>query len=128
MTKSAWLVVAVAMVGCATTRRDIEVAERGGPAHPLYVGHGTSGEMVLAASHYDAMSGMAVAVADLGMKGESGEYLVCAREIPTGSHVPLWVCRAPQVAERNRQIAQDFLIQVRNCANDCEVMGENGQH
>ena len=29
-------------------------------AHPVFIGHGTDGEVVLAATHYDAMNGLAM--------------------------------------------------------------------
>ena len=34
----------------------------------LYVGHSTSGDVVLAASHYDAMAGLATTAGELGLK------------------------------------------------------------
>ena len=66
---------------------------------------------MLAASHYDAMTGLATTDQDLGLaarKAGDGEML-CQREMPTGTHVPRWTCRYARDMERTRQQAHDWL-------------------
>jgi hypothetical protein len=61
----------------------------------LFVGHTQSGEVVVAATHYDAMSGLATTDVDLGLEArkDAGGAMLCAREMTTGSHYPRWICR-----------------------------------
>ena len=111
--------VLFALIACAGAQqqRQIPLIERGDPAHPVFVGRGTDGEIVVAASHYDAMNGLAVAAADIGAK--EGDLLMCTREMLTGTHVPKWICRYPSEAERERQATQDWLVKARNCMSHC---------
>ena len=108
------------LFGCATSRaaQTAALQERGDPEHPLYVGHSDTGDVVVAASHFDAMSGVAVAATDVGQKGQDKkgeEKLICAREMLTGTHVATWICRYPKDAEAERRETQDFLDRTRNC-------------
>jgi hypothetical protein len=103
---------ALVLVGCAGPQRNLDSYKmnRAGEA-PLYVGRSQTGEAVLAASHYDAMTGLATTDQDLGLearKAGDGEML-CAREMPTGTHVPRWTCRYMRDIEQTRQNAQDWL-------------------
>jgi hypothetical protein len=77
----------------------------------LFVGHSDTGQVVLAASHYEAMGGMAVQDTDLGLpasKNTSGKML-CDREMLTGTHVPRWVCRYQDEVDKNRAETQASL-------------------
>ncbi|HUJ26333.1 MAG TPA: hypothetical protein VLW85_09960 [Myxococcales bacterium] len=77
----------------------------------MFVGHTDEGEVVVAASHYDAMNGLAVMDTDLGLekrKDGSGAML-CRREVPTGSHVPHWMCRYTEDMEHERQLTLNEL-------------------
>jgi hypothetical protein len=104
----------VAIVGCAGPQRNVEsyqLARTGNS--PLYLGRSQNGQVVLAASHYDAMTGLATTDEDLGLaarKAGDGEML-CQREMPTGTHVPRWNCRYMRDMELTRQAARDYLDQ-----------------
>ena len=110
-------VLLIGLSGCLASERQRMLAEKGDPEHPLYVGRGDSGEIVVAASHYDAMNGLAVAAADIGAK--EGDLLICAREMLTGTHVPKWVCRFPREQEMERAATQNWLDTPRNCIAHC---------
>jgi hypothetical protein len=90
---------------CATPRLDGTSSgmTRATSQHRLYVGHSSSGEIVLAASHYDAMNGLAVTQADLGLPTTADGEMLCARELPTGSHVPHWICRSKAAIEAQKE-------------------------
>lgn len=77
----------------------------------MFVGHTDDGEVVVAASHYDAMNGLAVMDTDLGLeKRKDGDgAMLCRREVPTGSHVPHWMCRYVDDVERERQLTLNEL-------------------
>ena len=102
----------VAIAGCAGSHRDIEQYDLTRSSQsPLYVGHSQTGEVVLAASHYDAMTGLATTDQDLGLaarKAGDGEML-CSREMLTGTHVPRWTCRYARDMVATRQQARDWL-------------------
>ena len=103
----------IAVAGCAGSQRSAQVDSltRSTRSEGLYVGHSTNGDVVLAANHYDAMSGLATTADELGLptaKNEDGAML-CAREMPTGTHVPRWVCRYEQSIREERQATQDML-------------------
>ena len=73
-------------------------------------------DVVVAASHFDAMSGVAVAASDVGQKGQKDEEkLVCGREMLTGTQVATWICRYPKEIEAERRQSQEYLEQSRNC-------------
>jgi hypothetical protein len=79
----------------------------------LFVGHSQSGQIVVAASHYDAMAGLATTDTELGLGPRSGNRsgrMLCAREIPTGSHVPRWFCRYQDDIEQSRLETQNALV------------------
>lgn len=103
----------VLLSGCAASttasapQRAILLSEKG---HGLFVGHTDNGEVIVAASHYDAVRGVAVSDTDLGVpKAQSEGQLLCAREIPTGSHVPHWMCRYMGQINADRNMAQTML-------------------
>jgi hypothetical protein len=110
----------LALLGCASHRaaRTAGLQEHGDPSHPLYVGHSDTGDVVVAASHFDAMSGVAVAAAAIGEKGD--DKMICARQMLTGTHIPTWICRYRDETDVNRDLTQDMLKVPRNCATrDC---------
>ncbi|HUJ24654.1 MAG TPA: hypothetical protein VLW85_01450 [Myxococcales bacterium] len=79
----------------------------------LFVGHTDDGQVVIAASHYDAMNGLAVEDVDLGLEARKGGNgaMICRREVPTGSHVPHWMCRYTDDMEHERQMVLNTLQQ-----------------
>jgi hypothetical protein len=100
------------MLACAAQNRavlgDLNRVE-GSPG--LFVGHTQDGELVVAASHFDAMSGLATTDADLGLdprKDVSG-VMLCAREVVTGSHFPHWICRYKDDVQAARERVQAFM-------------------
>jgi hypothetical protein len=88
MTKIVAFGALLVLLGCASHRavRTAALQEHGDPSHPLYVGHSDTGDVVVAASHFDAMSGTAVAAAAVGEKGD--DKMICVREMLTGSISP----------------------------------------
>ena len=109
MTKIVVLGTLMMLCACARHRavRAEALQERGDALHPLYVGHSDTGEVVVAANHYDAMQGVAVTAAELG--GNSDEQLFCVREMLTGTHVPKWICRPQSEIDSERLQTQDWL-------------------
>ncbi len=79
----------------------------------LFVGHTDEGEVVVAASHYDAMNGLAVMDTDLGLqpRNDASGAMLCRREVPTGSHVPHWMCRYEDDVAHERQLTLNTLQQ-----------------
>jgi hypothetical protein len=80
----------------------------------LFVGHTDEGEVVIAASHYDAMNGLAVVDTDLGLQRRndvSSGAMICRREVPTGSHLPHWMCRYTDDLAHERQLTLNTLQQ-----------------
>jgi hypothetical protein len=75
----------------------------------LFFGHSQNGDVVVAASHYKAMTGLAVTEEELGIDprtdGTSGD-MVCERSTITGSHVPKWYCRYSEEVDRERRRTQ----------------------
>jgi hypothetical protein len=114
MAKIVALEVLLVLLGCANQRvvRHDALEKRGDPAHPLYVGHSDTGDLVVAASHFDAMSGLAVAASDVGGKG--GGQLFCARQMLTGTHVAKWICRYQSEIDAERMETQNYLDGPRN--------------
>lgn len=74
----------------------------------IFVGHSDSGKVLLAATHYDAMNGQAVAVDDLGVSCGEGA-MECKRETTVGTHFPDWVCRCKSENEQDRSRTQDLI-------------------
>jgi len=101
----------VLVAGCAGSQRNAQMDSLSRSSNGLFVGHSTHGDVVLAASHYDAMTGLATTEADLGLKArQSGEgMMLCQREMPTGTHVPRWTCRYEDEIRDQRQAARDWL-------------------
>lgn len=89
---------------------DIEHAQ-----HPLYVGRGSDGELVMASTHHDAMNGLSVANSDIGATGRQDSDLICKREMLTGSHLPQWTCRYKADVERDRMRAQTYMQMPKAC-------------
>ncbi len=79
----------------------------------LFVGHSETGEVVVAATHYDAMNGVAVLDTDLGLEARKDGVgaMMCRRELPTGTHVPHWLCRYVEDAAHERQLTLNILQQ-----------------
>jgi len=76
----------------------------------LFVGHDQSGALVIAATHYDAMRGLAVSAEEIGAPVEDGRrQMLCEREMPTGTHVPRWICRyQADIDDVREQTLNDF--------------------
>jgi len=113
---TAFCVVLVA--ACASTSRnvqqfsDIDLMDSA-RTPGLFMGHSTTGDLVVSATHYDAMVGLATTADELGLpmrKGSSGQML-CQREMLTGSHLPQWTCRYKEDIEQQRRVARDWLDQ-----------------
>lgn len=90
-----------------------KLVQKGEASHPLYVGTSADGELVVAATHYDAMSGLAVTADEVGQKIKEG--MTCRREMLTGTHVPAWFCRYNKDVAAEREATQDWLDKPRNC-------------
>jgi hypothetical protein len=108
---SALCVVVVA--GCAGSQREAQIDNlrmTSGPSG-LFVGHSVQGDTVVAASHYDAMTGLATTDEELGLRARKGSdgQMLCQREMPTGTHVPLWTCRYVAESDEVRRQTQDWL-------------------
>ena len=105
---------------CVAAQSDVMLARSRDPAHPLYVGRTAGGELVMAASHADAMRGLAVAASDLAAPRDTNgdDLLICRKEQLTGTHLPNWICRYPTEVERQHLLTQDFYDHPRNCT-DC---------
>lgn len=70
----------------------------------LFVGHSDSGDMVVSATHADAMRGLAVPASQLGIHNAADPdgAVLCRREVPTGTHLGFWSCRYVSELERDR--------------------------
>jgi hypothetical protein len=81
----------------------------------LFLGHTEYGETVVAATHYDAMVGLATTDAELGLptRGNVAGLMRCAREMVTGSHFPHWICRYDEEAQASRERVQNYLVAPR---------------
>jgi len=118
--KTALLALFVVVTACAAHHRrgtgELVLREK---SPGLFVGTSETGETVIAASHYDAMNGLALVDTDLGLearKAGSGA-MICRREVPTGSHVPHWMCRYTEDIEHERQLTLNTLAQPFATAN-----------
>jgi len=105
--------------GSGTPQKDILVARTRDPAHPLFLGHTASGEIVMASTHADAMRGMAVSATNMGAPRDlnGDDLMICRKEELTGTHMPTWICRYPSEVERQHLLTQDFYDHPRNCSN-----------
>jgi hypothetical protein len=98
---------------------------RKGSDRGLFVGHTTSGVVVVAAKHYDAMNGLAVISSDIeGTDVDDGSSLLCRREEVTGSHYPQWICRYKEeharVSQESRAKARMFFQSMNQaCTDNC---------
>lgn len=112
MVRSAGLMLVVFLSACAgnraQTRPDsIELTEKG---HGLFVGHTDNGDVVVAATHYNAMNGLAVLDTDLGVPAkDSAGLMFCQRMVVTGTHLPHWICRYQDAIDRERAASQNDL-------------------
>jgi hypothetical protein len=109
-TTALWIVL---LAGCASANRDTLTDGLADSARTpgMYFGHSQGGALVIAASHYDAMTGLATTADELGLPARqsgSGEML-CQREMLTGSHLPTWTCRYKEDIEQQRRAARDWL-------------------
>jgi hypothetical protein len=99
----------LAIAACAAPGKSAVVDERSAQAaHPLFVGHGSDGETVMASTHYDSINGLSVASQDVGVtagKDDRDEF-VCKRETLTGTHMPQWICRYKAEVEEDRMRTQ----------------------
>jgi hypothetical protein len=111
----------LATAACATPGKSAVADERpgqgagtggkSGESHPVFVGHGSDGELVMASTHYDSMNGLAVGSQQLGVtsgRDEGGDF-VCKRETVTGTHMPQWICRYKKEVEEDRRSTQRML-------------------
>jgi len=111
--KTPGLLLVILLPACAGTSRNTRQIElsslEGSPG--LYLGHSVDGEVVVAATHYDAMGGLATTDVELGLparKNGSGKML-CARQTVTGTHIPQWICRYHEDVEAERHATQTDL-------------------
>jgi hypothetical protein len=116
MLAKAAAVVSIVLAGCAGPQRNGQVEILNRSESGLFVGHSTNGDVVIAATHYGAMSGLATTADELGLKAnekDNDSKMLCQREMPTGTHVPRWVCRYQGDVARERQLTRDWLDQPR---------------
>ena len=119
MKRIALALVLLACGACYSNNAAVKakLTPRGEEAHPLYVGTSTDGEIVVAATHYDAMNGLAVTADEVGQKSKEG--MTCRRETVTGSHMPAWYCRYDKDIAAEQQATQDWIDKPRNCLQNC---------
>jgi hypothetical protein len=110
-----WIVL---LAGCAGAQQkgvatDDMALSKGSPG--LYIGHSQWGTLVVAASHYDAMNGLATSSSELGLpeRKKASNDMLCRREVVTGSHIPHWICRYQEEVRKDREVLQDWLNQPR---------------
>lgn len=104
------LTVAVSWA-CATQKPATNALTRSQEQSRLVVGHSESGEVVVSSTHLDAMRGLAIPESEIGVKGpeDVDGTLLCSRQIPTGSHMPRWICRYVHEIDQERLRTQAFL-------------------
>lgn len=125
MPRAALLGILLPLFACMHSKPNPALSRKGGD-RAFFVGHTPSGELVVAAHHYDAMNGLAVTADEIDATStEDGTQLLCRREVITGSHYPEWICRykddQERVSESDRQKARAFLGEGRNntCTQGC---------
>jgi len=108
-------VVAIVLAGCAGAQITAEKESLDRLDSGLFVGHSTNGDVVIASTHYGAMSGLATTAQELGLPGNKDKdgQMLCAREMLTGTHVPRWTCRYQDDITRERELTRDWLDQPR---------------
>jgi hypothetical protein len=109
-TTGLWFIL---LVGCASANRNTMIDNLADSARTpgMYFGHSQGGALVIAASHYEAMTGLATTADELGLplrKGGNSDML-CQREMLTGTHLPTWTCRYQEDIEQQRRAARDWL-------------------
>lgn len=111
--KAAGLGLFVVLSACAAHRYGSSTLVLREKSPGLFVGHSQDGQVVIAASHYDAMNGLAVVDTDLGLPGrkDTSGAMICRREMPTGTHVPHWMCRYTDDLAHERQLTLNTLQQ-----------------
>lgn len=135
-TKTALPALLAMLAGCAahhvhTGNSQLVLREK---SPGLFVGHTDEGQVVIAASHYDAMNGLAVMDTDLGLDKRNdvtSGAMMCRREVPTGSHVPHWMCRYVDDMAHERQLTlntlqQPFLSPSGNSQGGAGFLGAGG--
>ena len=105
--KKMMLIAALAAACAAPAVKDNRLSKSGN----VVVGTNEKGKTVLAATHYDAMNGEAVAQDDLGVQC-ADKAMECKRETLVGSHFPEWVCRCRMESEADRQRTLDMIQQM----------------
>lgn len=101
-------IVVLAAAACAAPKvRDTRMSKSGG----FVVGTSDKGKTVLAATHYDAMNGQAVAEDELGVQC-ADKSMECKRETLVGSHFPEWVCRCKAESDADRARTRDLYEQM----------------
>lgn len=137
MVRSAILGLLVLVSGCAGNRassnirtQGIELTEKG---HGLFVGHTDNGDVVVAASHYNAMNGLAVLDTDLGVPvAQSSGMMLCQRRVVTGSHMPHWLCMYQDDIDREREKTVDDMlspvgrVHIQNGGGTAAALGQGG--
>ena len=99
----------LAFAACSSNRAALnpKLTPHGSAQRPLFVGTSTNGDTVVAATYYDAVTGLAVTADHLGLK--ANEAMTCTREMPTGTHVPGWYCRYDKEMAARREAVQNML-------------------
>ena len=112
-TRTATLALFAVLSACAAHRSSGSTLVLREKSPGLFVGHSEDGEVVIASTHYDAMNGLAVIDSDLGIDSRRGGdgAMVCKREMPTGTHVPHWMCRYVDDLAHERQLVLNTLQQ-----------------
>ena len=105
----AFAALCLSIAACASKRPALKanLAQRGTAQHPLFVGTSIDGDTVVAARHYDAMNGLAVTADEVGVS--SNDAMTCMREMPTGTHVPMWICRFDKDRAAQREEVRNML-------------------
>ncbi len=108
--------LAVLLVACAGAQRNgITDLHELKDSPGVYLGHSQTGTVVMATSHFAAMNGVAVSSSELGVPGGKGQGndMLCTREVPTGTHVPHYVCRYSKDVAEGRLQLRDWFDQPR---------------
>jgi hypothetical protein len=103
----------VLVAGCVGANRNVRTDDLESSTYSpgLFMGHSQGGALVVAATHYDAMTGLATTADEMGLaarEGSNGEML-CQREMLTGTHLPSWTCRYVEDTQEIRSRTHDWL-------------------
>jgi len=124
MRRALLLAIALPFFACIHAAPTPQLTRKGGD-HGLFVGHTSTGVVVVAATHYNAMNGLAVMAGDIeGTDVDDGSSMLCRREQVTGSHYPQWICRYKEdearISQANRDKARAFLQSLpQACTDGC---------